>query len=347
VTPMHSQSDDRIRTAHRPTRSLGATATSMYQRGRWSLLAAAVLAIAACGSSKSATSPTTQPPTATPAVSVPPTTGPPSTGPAATSSAESLPSSTAAPAATTLRYVDVKTYFLRDGRLVIGHRQVSAPAVLRGALSALTAGPTTAETGEGVGSALPPGTRLLDVGITEGQATIDLSGEFAGGGGSSAILARVAQVVFTATQFPNVDRVVLWLDGVKLDTLGGEGLVVSEPLTRSMISRDISGSVIIDTPSPGSTVQSPFVVTGEGDVYEAQFPIEVWSGDQQVGGVAPVTAGAWGTWADFEVTIMVDAPSGPVQLVAYDPGGCGTDPECPPIIKTVVPLNFVDSVPSG
>ncbi|MGA7757177.1 MAG: hypothetical protein WCA57_04980 [Ilumatobacteraceae bacterium] len=39
---------------------------------------------------------------------------------------------------------------------------------------------------------------------------------------------------------------------------------------------------------------NPFTETGESDASEARFPIEVWNGEQ-IGGIAPVTAGAWGT----------------------------------------------------
>ncbi len=135
------------------------------------------------------------------------------------------------------------------------------------------------------------------------------------------------------------DRVLFWLDGEPIEYLGGEGIILDEPQARMDVDRDLSGSVIIDTPAYGATVTSPITVTGEGDVFEGDFPIEVWANGEQVGGIAPVTAGA-GDWADFEVTITVDAPAGPIELVAYDEGGCGTDPECPEIIRTVVPLTL-------
>ena len=50
--------------------------------------------------------------------------------------------------------------------------------------------------------------------------------------------------------------------------------------------------------------------------------------------------GAWGEWAEFEATITLDAPAGPIELIAYDAGGCGDDPECPPIVRTVIPLTL-------
>jgi hypothetical protein len=246
-----------------------------------------------------------------------------------------LPTTSDAPALT-----DVKIYLLRGERLAIAHRLVSGPAVLRGALTELLAGPTDAERAAGLGSEVPPDTELLGVDLDDGLATVDLSSDFESGGGSLSMTARIAQIVFTATQFDNVDRALFRMDGEPIEYLGGEGIVVGEPQSRMDVDRALSGSVIIDTPAHGATVNNPFTVTGEGDVFEAQFPIEVWANGEQIGGVAPVTAGAWGTWASFEVTIDLDAPAGPIELVAYDPGGCGTDPDCPPIIRTVVPLTF-------
>ena len=264
-----------------------------------------------------------------------------------TTSSTTFTSTTTTPAPTNTvqpKLVDVKVYFLRDERLVITHRQVPGPAVLRGALNELLAGPTAAERTAGLTSTVPTGTTLLDVNLdvnlVGGLATVDLSSDFGTGGESLPMMARVAQVVFTVTQFDNTDRVQFWMGGEPIESLGGEGLTLSEPQTRAMIDRTISGSVIIDTPAYNATVSNPFTVTGEGDVYEAQFPIEVWANGEQIGGIAPVTAGAWGTWGDFEVTITLDAPVGPIELITYDEGGCGTDPECPPIIKTIIPLTF-------
>ncbi len=64
---------------------------------------------------------------------------------------------------------------------------------------------------------------------TRGQSppTVGISNAaFATGGGSFSMLARVAQVVFTATQFSTVERVVLLLEGRPIEALGGEGLVL-------------------------------------------------------------------------------------------------------------------------
>jgi germination protein M len=317
------------------------------------VLVAGTMVVVACDGDDAATPSTT---TSTAGTTAPPTVTtdePPTTVPVATTTTTTTPATTVVPtttAATTTTTtatttvpaadVDVRVYFLRGERLVIEHRDIAGPAVLRGAIEALLDGPDADEASAGTGSAIPAGTELRGVDLDEGRATIDLTSEYGSGGGSLSMTARVTQVVFTATQFDNVDEVVFWIDGAPVEALGGEGLVLTEPQTRAMTNRDLTGSVIIDTPQPGDTVGNPVRITGEGDVYEAQFPIEIWRDGVQIGGLAPVTAGAWGEWGDFDVTIPLDASPGPIEIVAYDPGGCGDDPECPPIIRTTVTVQF-------
>lgn len=311
------------------------------------LITSLVVAGAACAGDDDATpgstgAPTTAPATAEPTTTEPATTEPATTEPATTTPDSAAPATTAPPPATSEpapttepEITDVRVYFLRGERLVIDHRDVAGPGVLRGALTELLAGPTGDAT-----TAIPEGTELLGVNLVDGTATIDLTAELASGGGSLSMLARVGQIVFTATQFDNVGRVVLWLDGEPIEALGGEGLVMTDPWTRADVPRDLTGGVLVDTPRPGDTVTSPFVVTGEADAFEAQFPIEIRRGDDILAVIAPVTGGAWGDWDDFTAEITVDALPGPIDLVAFDPGGCGDEPGCPPIVETVVPLEL-------
>jgi spore germination protein GerM len=259
--------------------------------------------------------------------------------PAVTAAPATDPTTTE-PATEPAAMVDVRLYLLREEHLAIAHRTVAGPAVLQAALTELLAVPTADTTEIGLHSEIPANTELLGVNLADGLATVDLSSEFESGGGTLSMTARVAQIVFTATQFDNVDSVLFHLDGEPVEFLGGEGLVVSDPLTRSSTDRAFTGGVIIDSPTPGTEVNSPFVVTGEGDVFEAEFPIEIWRDGEQIGRVGPVRAGAWGNWADFEATVTLDVSNGPIELIAYDAGGCGDDPDCPPIIRTVVPLTY-------
>ena len=270
-----------------------------------------------------------------------PTTTTPATTPATTSPAVTTTTTTTAEPTTTLpRLIDVKVYLLRDEQIVISHREVAGPAVLRGALTELLAGPTTAEATDGLHSEVPTGTELLGVNLVDGLATVDLTSDAESGGGTMSMTARIEQIVFTATQFSNVDEVLFWLDGAPIDFFGGEGIVLDQPVDRRDVERAFTGGLLFDTPAHGATVRSPFTVTGEGDVFEGQFVIEVWADGVQVGVVAPVTAGAWGEWADFEATVTVDGVTGPIELIVRDEGGCGTDPECPPVVETVLPLTL-------
>ncbi len=278
----------------------------------------------------------TPPATTAPLTSLP--EGPPTTESTLATTATSPPVATAAPT-----LIDVKVYFLRGERLAIAHRQVPGPAVLSGALTELLVGPTSDELAAGLHSEIPAGTTLLDLNLADGLATVDLSDNYDDGGGSLSMTARIAQVVFTASQFDNCDRVLFWMDGEPIEYFGGEGLVLDKPLARMHVDRAFTGGVIIDTPLPGSTVSSPFTVTGEGDVYEADFPIVVRRDGVQIAGPILGFAGAWGNWDDFEVTITVDADPGPIEVVALDGQGCTPgDPECSPVIEIIVPLILVD-----
>ena len=108
---------------------------------------------------------------------------------------------------------EVRAYFVRDEKVAAAGRTVTTPAVARGAVEALLDGPDSFETGIGMTSQIPPGTELLGLDIDSGVATVDLSTEFASGGGSLSMGLRVAQVVFTLTQFDTVDTVSILLEG--------------------------------------------------------------------------------------------------------------------------------------
>ena len=86
-------------------------------------------------------------------------------------------------------------------------------------------------------------------------------------------------------------------------------------------------------------MRSPFVVTGEGDLYEGYSALWVHRDGVEVAGPFGVNAGAWGTWAEFETTVTLDLPPGPIELVLSDGNGCAPgDPECGHPLLTVVPL---------
>ena len=105
-------------------------------------------------------------------------------------------------------------------------------ARLRAALEALLAGPTDAERGEGLGTAIPVGTRLRAVRVEDGVVWADFSREIDSGGGSASMLGRFWQIVYTATQFPDAPRARILIEGVARNTLGGEGVIIERPVPR-------------------------------------------------------------------------------------------------------------------
>jgi hypothetical protein len=113
-----------------------------------------------------------------------------------------------------------EVWLVRKGRLVEAlrtHRPTRRVATA--ALDALLAGPTRAERAAGLTTQVPPGTRLLGVSIAQGVAHIDVSSDFESAAGSRAQQLRLAQVVYTATQFPTVKAVRFSVDGAPVSTL--------------------------------------------------------------------------------------------------------------------------------
>ena len=135
----------------------------------------------------------------------------------------------------------VEVFFVRytgsaeTGSLVEVHRTVPSggPAArITSAVRALLAGPSAAERREGLVSEVPRGTSLRRLEVAGGTATVDLTGSFAQGGGSTSMLARVWQLVYTATQTPDVRAVQIMIDGRRVRALGGEGVMVDAPIER-------------------------------------------------------------------------------------------------------------------
>ena len=88
---------------------------------------------------------------------------------------------------------------------------------------------------------IPTQTRLLDLEIGNDGVYVDLSQEFTRGGGSSSMIYRVAQVLYTATSIDSQTPVFLSVEGKALNDdypLGGEGLTLKYPMTRQQFNRE-------------------------------------------------------------------------------------------------------------
>jgi spore germination protein GerM len=241
---------------------------------RFTALVALVLAIAACGggprSGGPLTVPTTEPSSTT--TSPTPTTTPetPTTEPSSTVPQSQSTTTTTVPTTTTPTAATVTVYFLdASGRAVPAERITTETGVARAAVNALIAGPNRSEAAAGLSTAFPADSLLLGIRVEDGTAFVDMSIEFAGGGGSASVLGRLAQLVYTLTEFNSIDRVRLLLDGEQVATFSGEGVDVSRPLTRA----DFTGAVPIAAESPTTGAPSwaqddlPAVQLGDPDVY--------------------------------------------------------------------------------
>lgn len=140
----------------------------------------------------------------------------------------------------------VEVYFVRSdaahhkGSLAAVHRPASRGPVetrVDAALRSLLDGPDKAgRDGErDLITEIPAGTALLGVQVGGGIVTVNLSKTYATGGGSASMLARVWQVVYTATQFPEAPAAQILVDGRRVEALGGEGVMIGAPLRRQAV----------------------------------------------------------------------------------------------------------------
>ena len=173
----------------------------------------------------------------------------------------------------------------------------------KAAVEALLEGPTAAEEEADLGTCIPDGTTFLGLDVQDGVATVDLSQEYASGGGSLSMGLRLAQVIFTLTQFPEVQAVRFQLDGETVDTFGGEGIIIDRPVGRAEFE-DSSPAILVESPAFGDTVASPVRVWGSANVYEAVFQLNIVDWDGKIVAEETVTASSGtGTRGTFDVTV--------------------------------------------
>lgn len=291
--------------------------------------------VAACGAGTDATATNTVAPTSTtsaaastatsgPATEAPATQEPatePPAEPTATSEQTGTTPIPGGPTATTSGNAETLTlavYFIRDEKVALAHRTVPHTLqVAAAAMQGLLGGPTPDEQAAGMSSSIPAGTRFLGVTIDNKVATVDLSGEFESGGGSVSMAMRLAQVVYTLTQFPTIEKVTFSLDGKPVDVFGGEGIVIDHPTGRADFEQ-WTPAILVDNVAVGDRISSPVRLTGTANVFEATFQAEVRAADGAVAAHQTVTAtSGTGTRGTFDVSLSFDLPPGPATVAVF------------------------------
>lgn len=108
--------------------------------------------------------------------------------------------------------------------------------VLNGAIETLLNGSPD----ETLATTIPQGTQLRSLTVKPDGIHIDLSDAFTTGGGSTSMMGRVGQVLYTATSTDPSAPVFLSVGGQPLETLGGEGLMLDQPMTRRSFEKEFT-----------------------------------------------------------------------------------------------------------
>lgn len=135
-----------------------------------------------------------------------------------------------------------KVYFCRiseDGtqRMLAAFRKISSDNSLKSALEALLAGPTNAESEHDIITNIPENAVLKSIRIEGDTAFLDFSSEFeVNSFGRDSVVLQLKQIVFTVTEYSDIKKVQFLINGEKRTYLGGDGVVIGNPLSRDDFS---------------------------------------------------------------------------------------------------------------
>lgn len=195
--------------------------------------------------------------------------------------------------------------FVQGEQLVTAQRPGTT---LQQAMRALMKGPTAAERERQIRSYILPGTKIRSMSVDRGIATIDFSTRLVRGEEADVLLARLAQVVGTATRVPGVRSVrVRILGGTPLGLF--PGIDARRPLTtRTLATPDIAPPIADSDPDvePTSSVRGlqqrladlSYLAAGEVDgtpgplTTAAVIAFQKWQGLQRDGIAGPATLAA-------------------------------------------------------
>lgn len=113
------------------------------------------------------------------------------------------------------RLESIDVWFVRDDRVVAVSHRAPGPVGPESAVDAVLEGPTEAEQGDKLRSAIPDAGAIIGVEAAGGVATVDLAATFADIPASDQVLA-LAQLVLTLTDLRGIGRVRFEVDDVQI-----------------------------------------------------------------------------------------------------------------------------------
>jgi len=137
--------------------------------------------------------------------------------------------------------IDASVYFLAldsNGNSIYKKVKREAPYgtdKLNFAVQELLKGPDLIEKTAGAYSEIPKNTKLLGIRTSNNKVIIDLSSDFQNGGGTDSIYSRMMQLIKTSIENADNKKVYLYLDGKQIKFIGGEGIMVTQPLNEKSL----------------------------------------------------------------------------------------------------------------
>lgn len=102
------------------------------------------------------------------------------------------------------------------------------------AITSLIRGPRPAERQRGVYTEIPSGSEIINITEQPDRVVVNLNSSFVNGGGTDSLYKRLYQLIKTAKLNSTVP-VYLYIDGQRADVVGGEGIMLSQPLSNSSL----------------------------------------------------------------------------------------------------------------
>jgi hypothetical protein len=233
----------------------------------------------------------------------PPTSASPSAPGSPSPSPSGSPSHSGSPSPTRLMTYEV--WFMNRSGLYVTHRtEAFTPAVGATAIRAVLEGPSPNERAAGLFSQITEGSRLLDLTIHDGLATVAMDGTFVSQETPAIGFDSLAQLVYTITQFDSVDAVRFTVDGRPLTNFGGYEL--DKPQRREDFAEALPW-ILVETPDVGDRVSSPVRIAGTADVFEAVVSIAILdaNGDVVSSSFTMATCGT-GCRGDYSTDVRYD-----------------------------------------